>query len=103
MHRLAGTHVLGQQPLQRGQVDRLRQVVVEPALARAFAVALLAPARQRDQADAFVGGVGTDRACHRIAVHPGHADVQHDGIQPQLMEAAQRLFARVHAMGVHTQ
>jgi hypothetical protein len=38
MRRLAGAHVPGQQPLQRGQVDRLRRVVVEPAFAPAFAV-----------------------------------------------------------------
>ena len=44
-----GRQAAGEQLLQRGQVDRLRQVVVEARLRRAAPVLLLAPAGHRDQ------------------------------------------------------
>src|SRR6185295_14329053 len=65
----------GEQPLQVGELDRLRQVMVETRLLGTAAVLFLAPARQGDQHQARAALELPDPARHLVAVELRQADV----------------------------
>src|SRR5262245_41652942 len=74
----------GHQLLQRGRIDRLDEMAVEPRRPGAVPVLFLAPARQGDNDDVLPPGLLPEVAAGVVAVEPGHPDVQQDDLRPKL-------------------
>lgn len=72
-------------PFDQGVVvDRLDQMSVEAGSGRFFAVIVLPPARQSDEADSGSPLKSPNLAGDFVAVETGEADVEDDDLRPEL-------------------
>src|SRR5215469_12316561 len=77
--------------MQRGELDRLHQMLVDPRLLGALAIGFLAPARERDDR-----GTGSELQLPNApggieAVQPRHADVHEDHVRLECLNNFNRL------------
>lgn len=73
---------------QLGGIERLDHVVVGPELEGALAVVVAVMATEHDRQRRPI--VRSERLEHLEAVHPGHAEIEHEGIDRLLGEGIER-------------